>query len=107
MGLIDGPGPPIWADTHTPTPPQSELLAQRSSRLDKKERRSTHSTPREPQLATGDVEAGAKLKECRRGETLGEDVGELGGGRNMENPNISDSNPVTNKVKSISTCFVR
>jgi len=99
MGLIDGPGPPVWADTPTlQHPPQSELPAQRSSRLDKKER-STHSTPPQAQLATSDVEAGAKLRECRGGETLGEDVDELGDSRNMENPSISDSNLVTNKVQ--------
>ena len=40
-----------------------------------------------------------KLRECRGGDTLGEDVSELGGGRNMEDPNISDSNQVTNKVQ--------
>jgi len=56
------------------------------------------STKREPQLATCYIEAGAKLRESRGRETLGEDVGKLGGGRDMEDPNIADSNPVANEV---------
>jgi hypothetical protein len=40
-----------------------------------------------------------KLRESRGGETLGEDVDKLGGGRDMEDPNIADSNPVANKVQ--------
>jgi hypothetical protein len=59
------------------TPPQSELPAQRSSRLYKKEER-THMSPPQTQLATGDVEAGAKLGEGRGREAFGEDFGELG-----------------------------
>jgi len=38
-------------------------------------------SPPPTQLATGDVEAGAELSEGRGRETLGEDVDELGGGR--------------------------
>jgi hypothetical protein len=37
--------------------------------------------------------------EGRGRKTLGEDVSELGGGRYMENPNISNSHPVTNEVQ--------
>ena len=37
----------------------------------------THNTPPQPQLATGDVEAGAKLGESRGREALGEDVRKL------------------------------
>jgi hypothetical protein len=33
------------------------------------------------------------------GQTLSEDVGKLGGGRDKENPNIANSNLVTNKVQ--------
>ena len=50
------------------------------------------------QLATGDVEAGEELSEGRRRETLGEDVDELGGGRDMEDPNIANGDPITAKV---------
>ena len=79
-------------------PPQSELPAQRSSRLENKESTHRDDTPPQPQLATCYVEAGAKLREGR-GETLGEDVSKLGGGRDMEDPNIADSNPVANEVQ--------
>ena len=40
-----------------------------------------------------------KLRESRGAETLGEDVGKLGGGRDIEDPNIADSNPVVNEVQ--------
>ena len=50
------------------------------------------------QLATCYVEAGAKLRESR-GETLGEDVGKLGGSRDMENPNIADGDLVAHEVQ--------
>jgi len=80
-------------------PPQSELPAQRSSRLENKESTHRDNTPPQPQLATCYVEAGAKLRESRGGETLGEDVGKLGGGRDMEDPNIADSDPVANEVQ--------
>ena len=52
----------------------------------------------QPQLAAGYVEAGAKLRERRGEKTLGEDVGKLGGGRDMENPNIADGDPVAHEV---------
>jgi hypothetical protein len=58
----------------------------------------THKAPPQPQLATGYVEARSELREDRGRKTLGEDVSELGGGRYMENPNISNSHPVTNEV---------
>ena len=90
-------------------PPQSELPAQRCSRLDNKKANTPRSLnnrdaavfktgqeestkgkypPPQPQLATGYVEAGSKLREGRGGQPLGEDVSKLGG-------------------RSISTCFVR
>ena len=50
-------------------------------------------------LHTGYVEAGVKLRESRGGKTLGEDVSKLGGGRDMENPNIADSDPVAHEVQ--------
>ena len=56
-------------------------------------------TPPQLQLATGNVEAGAELGERRGGESLGEDVGELGGGRHVEDPNIADGDLVTNEVE--------
>jgi len=55
-------------------------------------------SPPQTQLATGDVETGAELGEGRGRETLGEDVGELGGGRDVEDPNIADGDPVPDKV---------
>jgi hypothetical protein len=58
----------------------------------------THKAPPQPQLATDYVEARPELREDRGRKTLGEDVSELGGGRYMENPNISNSHPVTNEV---------
>jgi len=85
--------------TNSPPPPQSELPAQRCSRLDNKESTHRANTPLQPQLATCYVEAGAKLRESRGGETLGEDVSKLGGGRDMEDPNIADSDPVANEVQ--------
>jgi hypothetical protein len=78
------------------TPPQSELPAQRSSRLDMKRR--THTSPPQTQLAAGDVEAGAKLGEGWGREAFGEDVGELGGGRYVKDPHLADGNPITDKV---------
>ena len=83
-------------------PPQSELLG--SGVQDWRTKKAhTGTTPlpplRQPQLATCYVEAGAKLRESRGGETLGEDVGKLGGGRDMEDPNIADSDPVASEVQ--------
>ena len=104
---------------YTNTPPQSELPAQRCSRLDNKKANTPRSlnnrrsgfqdwtgrkykgqipSPPQPQLATSYVEAGAKLRERRGGKTLGEDVGKLGGGRDMENPNIANGDPVVHEV---------
>ena len=107
-----------WAHIYTNTPPQSELLAQRCSRLDNKKAntppQSEQPTQRcsrldkkrvqveykgQPQLAIGYIEAGTKLHESRGGKTLGEDVGKLGGGRDMENPNIADGDPVAHEVQ--------
>jgi len=68
-----------WANTQTYT--QSELPAPRSLQTGHEKKNNTqHTSPPQTQLATGDVEAGAELGEGRGRETLGEDVGELGGG---------------------------
>ena len=91
------------------TPPQSKQPTQRCSRLDKMRVQVEHkraNTPPQPQLATGYIEAGSKLREGRRGQPLGEDVSKLGGSRDMEYPNIADGDSVAHEV-SISTCFVR
>ena len=100
------------------TPPQSELPAQRCSRLDNKKantRRSLNNRrsgvqdwtrreynrvniPLQPQLATGYVEAGSKLREGRRGQPLGEDISKLGSSRDMEYPNIADGDSVAHEV---------
>ena len=87
------------AHIYTNTPPQSELPAQRCSRLDNKESTHRANTPPQPQLATCYVETGAKLRESRGGETLGEDVSKLGGGRDMKYPNIADCDPVAHEVQ--------
>ena len=57
-----------------------------------------HTSPPQTQLATGDVEAGAELGESRGRETLGEDIGKLGGGRDIEDPNIADGDPIVDEV---------
>ena len=54
--------------------------------------------PPQPQLATGYVEAGSKLREGRGGQPLGEDVSKLGGSRDMEYPNITDGDSVAHEV---------
>ena len=54
--------------------------------------------PPQPQLATGYVEAGSKLREGRRGQPLREDVSKLGGSRDMEYPNIADGDSVAHEV---------
>ena len=50
------------------------------------------------QLATGDIETGAKLGEGRGQEALREDVSKLRGGQDMEDPNIVDGDPISDKV---------
>ena len=79
-GPLDGPlDVPLYMDSHIHQhPPQSEQPAQQCSRLDKK-RVQRANIPPQPQLATGYVEAGAKLREGRGGQSLGEDVSKLGG----------------------------
>jgi len=95
MGLM---GLATWACiTHTPTPPCS-LNYRRSGVADWTRKESHTRAPPQTQLATSDVEAGAELGEGRGREALGEDVGELGGGRDMEDPNIADSDPVPDEV---------
>ena len=83
------------------TPPQSEQPTQRCSRLDNMRVQVEHKrakTPPQPQLVTGYVEAGSKLREGRRGQPLGEDVSKLGGSRDMEYPNIADGDSVAHEV---------
>ena len=83
------------------TPPQSELPTQRCSRLDKKRVQIEYKgqiPPPQPQLATSYIEAGSKLREGRGGQSLGEDVSKLGGGRDMEYPNIADGDSVAHEV---------
>ena len=92
-----------WANTHsyTPTPhPPSNLDYRRSGvcRLDTKKSTTHEPPPPQTQLAIDDVEAGAELGEGRGRETLGEDVGELGGGWDVEDLNINDGDPITNEV---------
>ena len=64
---IHGPldGPLYMGSIYTNTLPQSELPAQRCSRLDKKKVQSQ--IPSQPKLATCYVEAGSKLREGRGG----------------------------------------
>ena len=89
--------PAIWAtDTYTNTP--RSLNYRRSGVQDWTTKKAHTRIPPQPQLATCYIEAGAKLRESRGGETLGEDVGKLGGGRDMEYPNIADGDPVAHEV---------
>jgi hypothetical protein len=82
------------------TPPAIwTTVAAESNRLDTKTRKEVqHTNPPQTQLATGDVEARAELGEGRGRKTLGEDVGELGGGRDVEDANIADGDPVPDEV---------
>src|SRR6266542_938522 len=50
-------------------------------------------------LATADVETGPKLREHQGRKPLGEDVGDLGGRRNVKNSNIPIGNALANKVE--------
>jgi hypothetical protein len=68
-------------------------------KTDQQRKKLTHKPPPKPQLATGYVEAGPELREGRGRKTLCEYVSELGGGRYKENPNITNSHPVTNEVQ--------
>jgi hypothetical protein len=63
-----------------------------------KREKKPHTQPPQTQLATGDVEAGTKLGEGRGWEALGEDVGKLGGGRDVEDPNIADGDSIADEV---------
>ena len=84
--------------TRKPTPPR-RLNYQRSGVQDWTRREyKGQIPPLQPQLATGYVEAGSKLREGRGGQPLGEDVSKLGGSRDMEYPNIADGDPVVHKV---------
>ena len=55
--------------------------------------------PPQPQLATGYIEAEAKLREGRGGQPLGEDVNKLGGSRDLEYLNIADGDSVAHEVQ--------
>ena len=70
---------------------------QRSLQTRHERKYNTRAAP-QTQLATGDVEVGAELDEGRGRETLSEDVGELGGGRDVEDPNIAEGDPIPDKV---------
>jgi hypothetical protein len=50
-------------------------------------------------LATTDIETGLKLREHRRGQPLGEDVGELRSHQDVEDTNVPDGNMLADKVK--------
>jgi hypothetical protein len=68
-------------------------------RLDSKGRRTLHHRiPPQTQLATTDVEPGAKLSEDRGRKTLGEDISKLGGGRDVEDPNSTGSDIIADEV---------
>jgi len=100
VGYIDTLDGSLYMGSHIHQhPPQSELPAQRCSRVDNKkvQRAKTPPLP-QPQLATCYVEAGVKLREGRGGQSLGEDISKLGGGRNMEYPNIADGDSVAHEV---------
>jgi hypothetical protein len=61
-------------------------------------------------LSCTDVETGAKLGENTRRQPLGEDVGELQRGGDVENPNVTGDDTLgrsRTKCRSISMCFVR
>jgi hypothetical protein len=62
------------------------------------ERRKNTHKPTQMQLATCDVEAGAKLSEGRGWEAFGEDIRELRDGRNMEDPHLAEGDPIPDKV---------
>ena len=86
--------------TRKPTPPRS-LNYRRSSVQDRTRREykgQIPPSPPQPQLATGYVEAGAKLREGRGGQSHGEDVSKLGDSRDMEYPNIADGDSVAHEV---------
>jgi hypothetical protein len=98
---------PLWAvqghmghsHIYTLTPPAVWTTGAAVYKTGQQRKKPHTQPPLQPQLATGDVEAGPELREGRGRKTLGEDVSELGGGRYMENPNISNSHPVTNGVQ--------
>ena len=83
--------------TRKPTPSRS-LNYRRSGVKDWTRRKYKGQIPPQPQLATGYVEVGAKLRESRGRKTVGENVGKLGGSRDMENPNIADGDSVAHEV---------
>jgi hypothetical protein len=104
MGVqsVDGPNLHRPYGLCTKPPPPGSLNYCRSGVQDwttKKVHHKGNTPPPKPQLATWYVEAGAKLRENRGGQTLSEDISELGGGRDIEDPDVTDSNPVTNEVQ--------
>jgi hypothetical protein len=56
-------------------------------------------TPAVETLATADVETGSKLRKHHRRKPLGEDVGKLGGGRDLKNANNSTGDPFADEVE--------
>jgi hypothetical protein len=50
-------------------------------------------------LATTYVEIGPEFREHRGGQSLGENVSELGGRRSVEDTNVSDSDALVDKVE--------
>jgi hypothetical protein len=95
--FVHGPHGPNHIYSNTPR----SLNIRRSGvyRLEPKRRSTSHTRiPPQTQLATTDVEAGAKLDEGRGRKTLGEDVGKLGGGRDVEDPNITDGDQISDEV---------
>jgi hypothetical protein len=50
-------------------------------------------------LSCTDVETGTKIDEDTQRQPLGEDIGELQRGGDAENPNVTDSDPLTDKVQ--------
>ena len=89
-----------WSQ-YTPTPPAvrtTGAVVFKTGQEESTNRVQRANTPPQPQLATGYVEAGSKLREGRRGQPLGEDVSKLGGSRDMEYPNIADCDSVAHEV---------
>ena len=83
---------------HTPQPPPPCVVWTTGAAELQTGHKKKHTCPPQTQLATGDVEARAKLGESRGREALGEDVDKLGGGRDVKDPNVADGDPIMDKV---------
>ena len=86
-----------WAHIYTNTPPAVWTTDAAVFKTGQEER-TKGKYPLQAQLATGYVEAGAKLWEGRGWQSLGEDVSKLGVSRDMEYPNIADGDSVAHEV---------